>query len=300
MADNQTTGTVSTTGDRPFRCQVTPYPKIVFFYPLMFTALICAIVQWGIPDTIQYYTPITDAKFGKLFIMETSDNKSLDANDYVIATPGTPTEIKITTNPNDPKNPKAEKLPLTPVTRMYKVRGISTMCGSIFLIVFLLNLLVISFDFPGLKALALGLFGFAIFMTLLYFNVLGPIGKALMQLSHTFYASSTFYAVVSGIIFLMILGSVVYNRIFNQWIVESSRLLHRHGLFSEFTEYPVVDLQMDKEIDDVFEYLLLFSGTLVFRPNPTTPPIRLENIPLIKSKERKIRSIIRKVSVKEE
>jgi len=72
------------------------------------------------------------------------------------------------------------------------------------------------------------------------------------------------------------------------------------AFFGEFTEYPVVDLQMDKEIDDIFEYALLFSGTLTFRPNPTTPPIRLENIPFIKYKERKIRSIIRKVTVKED
>ncbi len=298
MADNPSTGSVVTPTSNATRCQVIPYPKIVFFYPLMFTALICALIQYWAPDKV------VASEKTKLYVIHTTDINKLEPGtvkpEYLIAVPEKPVVIEKAPKEKDDKVEKNKPVTVIPITKLSRAEGINTIAGSIFLLVFLINILVISFDFPGLKALTLGLFGLCIFLGLLYMDWLGPIGQAMQSLSHTFYASWTFYAIVSGIIFLMIISSIVYNRIFNQWIVESSRLLHRHGFFGEFTEYPVVDLQMDKEIDDVFEYMLLFSGTLIFRPNPTTPPIRLENIPLIKSKERRIRNIIRKISVKEE
>ena len=61
----------------------------------------------------------------------------------------------------------------------------------------------------------------------------------------------------------------------------------------EYTEYPVIDLQVDKKIDDVFELLLLRAGTLVFRPNVNTAPIYLENVPCINSLEKKIKALTR-------
>jgi len=251
----------------------------------MFTAIACAIIQFFAPENL---SSTTEAK--KLYTIHVSDHKVITATEKFVAQAAE--KINLAEKP--------ETVPAKPVATVSKIQSVSTIAGSIFMIVFLINILVISFDFPGLKALALGLTGICVILLLLYLEWFPLVGKFLGQVSKTLHASWGFYALISGIIFIMMFFGVVYNRLFNQWIVEANRLLHRHGFFGEFTEYPVVDLQMDKEIDDIFEYALLFSGTLTFRPNPTTPPIRLENIPFIKYKERKIRSIIRKVTVKED
>lgn len=218
------------------RCTLVPYPKIVFFYPLMCVSIVCGLLQ---------------------FFAQRAHGPT--ANSHI--------------------------------------------AGSIFIIVFFVNILVISFDFPGVKALALVLGVTAVVFLILYIdkalevNILKGINALLNEIHKGLNASMTFYFLVASILFMMVFGGILVNWLWNRWTVEPNRLLHKHGLFGELTEYPVIDLQLDKRIDDVFEYVLLRSGTLIFRPNPTTNPIRLENVPRINSKERKIQKIIRELRV---
>ena len=212
-------------------CTIVPYPKVVFFYPLMLISLVCAIFQF------------TTVKTG----VE------------------------------------------------------SPIAGSLFIVAFLINVLVIAFDFPGVKALALFLGIIVVVLGVLYldvqYNILPGVQKIFRTLHESLYASTAFYLLISGILFIMVFGGILVNWLWNRWTVEPNRLLHKHGLLGELTEFPVIDLQMDKDIDDVFEYLLLRSGTLTFRPNPSTAPIRLENVPRITSKEKKIQYITRQLAV---
>lgn len=285
MADTQVSSTEASSTKAAQRCRVIPYPKVVFFYPLMFTAIICSFFQYFYPSKIIMPTtpqPTTAA--------DTNKDEPVEKEKYVIT-------ILKTDTPEAAKSSIKTSEGDVPI---FRVEGINTIAGSVFILVFLLNILVISFDFPGLKALVLALVILLVVVLLWKLELLGPIGKQLSLLSGTLYASWVFYAMIAGIIAIMIFSGIFYNRMFNQWIVESNRLLHRHGFLGDFTEYPVVDLQLDKDIDDVLEHVLLFSGTLTFRPNPTTPPIRLENVPGINGKERKIRNLIRKIQVKED
>jgi hypothetical protein len=182
------------------------------------------------------------------------------------------------------------------------VGGESHVAGSIFLVVFLINIMVISFDFPGIKALAFFLGIIATVLLLLYLNSLKPdllpfIGKILKAVHAKLSASPAFYWLISAILFIMIFGGVLVNWLWNRWTVEPGQLFHRHGILGELTKYPVIDLQLDKKIEDVFEYALLLSGTLTFKPNPSTPPITLTNVPRINAKEEKIQTIIRQSSM---
>lgn len=309
MADTQTTSSGSSgyKGSQSFT--IYPLPKVVFFYPLMFTALACALLQYFCPKDIVIPKPPVMVP-----VKQADPNKPDEAvkqfqkifqNKYVVTIVhekevATGKQVIIESDKNVDISDATQKVAGTPKAPIHNVDGVSTIAGSIFILVFLLNILVISFDFPGLKALVLGFCILTVILILWNLGWLGQIGHYLTQLSGTLYASWVFYAMISGTIFIMISCGIIYNKMFNRWVVESNRLLNRHGFFGDFTEYPVVDLQMDKDIDDVLEYALLLSGTLTFRPNPTTPPIRLENVPFINSKERKIRNIIRKIQVKEE
>jgi hypothetical protein len=205
------------------RYTVIQYPKVIFFYPLMFVSIICGFLQLAKGDS--------------------------------------------------PSN----------------------LAGTIFVAMFLFNILVISFDFPGVKALALALGTLAVTFGLILFDqhvfrIFGPLGKAMEAVYTQLHASVTLYFCVSGILFVMISGGVLGNILWDRWTIEPNRLKHKDGLFS-FKEYPVIDLQVDKEVEDIFEYALLFSGTLTF----TIPShkFRLENIPLIYRAERKIQEIVR-------
>lgn len=175
--------------------------------------------------------------------------------------------------------------------------------GIVFIGMFLINILVISFDFPGVKALALAMMILAIVFGIILFDVkvypiLGPIGSMLKELGSHLHASMAFYFCIAAILCMMIVGGVLGNMLWNRWTIEPNRLKHKDGIFS-YREYPVIDLQVDKEVDDVFEYLLLFSGSLTFRI-PNNADLRLENVPFITRAERKIQNIVRQLRVKTE
>lgn len=179
----------------------------------------------------------------------------------------------------------------------------SSVAGTLFIIMFLLNVMVISFDFPGVKALALAMGVLAIIFGLILLDrevfdrkLLGALGDVIHRLYDQLHASSAFYFCISAILCCMIVGGVLGNILWNRWTIEHNRLKHKDGLFS-YKEYPVIDLQVEKEVEDVFEYLLLGAGTLTFRI-PNNPRICLENVPFIKRAERRIQKIGRQLHVK--
>jgi len=232
MADTGSpSGASTSTGKSSRKYTVVPFPKIVFFYPLMLVSVICGLLE------------------------------------------------------------------------IWKQEGVNSAAGPTFVIVFLINILVISFDFPGVKALALTFGTFAFVLGVLYLdsatemNILDFIMTFLKQIFNNVTASPMMYFMVAAILFIMIGGGILANVFWNRWTIEPNRLRHKHGIMSNVKQYPVIDLQLQKEIEDVFEYALLLSGTLTFQPNPDTPPIRLENIPFINRAEDKILHIIRELKV---
>ena len=173
----------------------------------------------------------------------------------------------------------------------------SQIAGTLFIVVFLVNILIIAFDFPGVKAMALAMVVIATVFGLLWANskweIIGPMKDFFDMLFSQVHASTMFYCMISAILFLMVVMGILANFLWNRWVIESSRIFHKHGLFGDVKEYPVIDLQVQKSIDDVFEYALLLSGTLTFSV-PNAPTIRLENVPFINRVEKKIQTIVRK------
>jgi hypothetical protein len=164
----------------------------------------------------------------------------------------------------------------------------------LFLAVFALNLVVLSFDFPRTASLTLFflIFGVAMGLVLLfrsYPDILPAVTGFLRRFRP--YANATTYFTIAatlGVIFLLVL----FSRRFDRWEVRPNELLHHSGLLSDLKRYSAPNLRIDKEINDVFEFLLLRSGTLILHPSQERRAIVLENVPNIDRKEAQITQML--------
>jgi len=160
----------------------------------------------------------------------------------------------------------------------------------IFLGIFGFNLTVLAFDFPRTTSLTLFFLGVAIFMgvwMLLRFNP--DIVPALTNLLKGLrpWANAQMYWMFGGILGVIFLCVGIYVR-FDYWEVRGNELLHHHGFLSDLERFAAPNLKIDKEISDIFEYLLLRSGRLVLHPRNEPRAIVLDNVPFISSKEKQI------------
>jgi hypothetical protein len=169
-----------------------------------------------------------------------------------------------------------------------------------FLLVFAVNMIVFSFDFPRTTSLTLFFFCVAVAIGLwtlfrLNPNLLPPVTNLLR--SNKPIANATLYfsiAALLGAIYLWMLVSIQ----FDYWEVRPNELLHHHGILSDLKRYSAPNLRIDKEINDVFEYLLLRSGRLILHPSEERRAIVLENVFPINRKEEQITRMLGALQVR--
>ena len=207
------------------------YPKVIFFYPTFFVAMIAGIIS----------------------MLDFSDLKS--ANHFI---------------------------------------------SAIFIVVFALNLAVFSFDFPRTTSLTLFFFIAAIILgILLLFRLNEDILPFLSRIlkAYTPEANSTFYWSIVAVMSMMYLA-VFINVRFDYWEVNGNELLHHHGFLSNMARFSAPQLKIDKEITDVFEYMLLRSGRLILHPSNEPRAIVLDNVININRREEEITKMLGALSVK--
>ncbi|MDA7978902.1 MAG: hypothetical protein MPJ50_09060 [Pirellulales bacterium] len=173
------------------------------------------------------------------------------------------------------------------------------MPSLIFLVVFSINLVVIAFDFPRTTSLTLFFLLTAVVCggVLLFtykpewasamsgfFELLRPTADAL------FYWLIT---IMLGIIYVIVMIAVR----FDYWEVRPNELLHHHGILSNLERFSAPNLRIEKEINDVFEYLLLRSGRLILSPRDVQRPIVLDNVLFISKKEQAITKMLSALQV---
>jgi uncharacterized membrane protein len=134
--------------------------------------------------------------------------------------------------------------------------------GFIWMIVFFTNLFVIAFNFSSRKFFILVLV-IVVVVLLFVFLVIPQISLATIPSIPEFNIEMTaqFYFVttlVIGFILLFVLISVQ----FDYWKIEQNELFHKKGIFQKVDRYPIRQLRINKEITDVFEYLILRSGSI--------------------------------------
>ncbi len=166
----------------------------------------------------------------------------------------------------------------------------SVFLATAFLAVFTLNMVVISFDFP--RTTSLTLFFFAIAIVLSGYMLLANFPNVLPAISSIFsgiqpVANAQFYYTLV-LIFLMLFILVKVGVQFDYWEVRPNELLHHHGFLSDMERFSAPSLRIDKEINDLFEYMLLGSGRLILHPSNERRAIVLENVFFIGVKEKTI------------
>ena len=85
---------------------------------------------------------------------------------------------------------------------------------------------------------------------------------------------------------------------FDYWEVRPNELLHHHGILSDLKRFAAPNLRIDKEINDIFEYLLCGSGRLILHPSSEPRAIVLENVFWISRKEKAITRLLGALQVR--
>jgi hypothetical protein len=166
--------------------------------------------------------------------------------------------------------------------------------GWAFLILASLNLVVISFDFPRTTSLTLFFLIVAAILAgalaVIYFPNLLPNVRAWLAGIRP-QANATFYYVFFGVMSIIYVG-VMVNRKFDYWEVRPNELLHHHGFLSDLERFSTPSLKIEKEINDIFEYVLLGAGRLILNPSNERRAIVLDNVLWISSKEARITQLL--------
>ncbi|MCI0343643.1 MAG: hypothetical protein L0216_21265 [Planctomycetales bacterium] len=172
--------------------------------------------------------------------------------------------------------------------------------GLAFVFIFAANLFVMNFEFGRAIALAL----FAVVLALVFFvmflserwnvPIFGYVGSFFRSLH--IHANAAFYLCVSAVLGITFLCVVVNSR-FDYWEITSNELLHHHGMWGNIERYPSPNLRISKEIPDLFEFLLMGSGTLVLFPASESRTITLEMVFRVNQKEEKIKRLLGRLQV---
>jgi hypothetical protein len=171
----------------------------------------------------------------------------------------------------------------------------SGLVGRIWIVIFIFNVLVISFEFSRIRSVAIVFFLLAFIFAGTQFHFLPAIGEFLRTLPLVM--NSTFYYVIGGV-FSIIYLLVFINTRFNYWEFQPNEILHHHGFLGDVHRYPTRGLRMQKEITDVMEYVLLRAGTLVMAPPGLERPIILENVINLNKVEDKIQRLLGTLKVR--
>ena len=175
--------------------------------------------------------------------------------------------------------------------------------GVIFLAIFTLNLFILFFEFSRghLLGLTFGIialvFAYLYFKTAFGFNIPTPSGDTTLS---NFDASPYFYLFVGGIILLMILISIIKNSYFSYYEITPNRVVHSSGIFDDEHSFPTARMSIEKQTNDVFEYLLLRSGRLILTSGDGKKSIVIDNVPNIKKVIERIDNLLSYVKVKDE
>ena len=174
-----------------------------------------------------------------------------------------------------------------------------TALGNIFMIVFVLNLLVFSFDFSRIKSITIVVGLIAVVLGVGWANTQWGWFEGIRDIfaKVDIRMNTQFYGFVSGFL-AFVLMLVFVNTRFNYYEINHRELLHHHGYLGDITRMPTAGLHVHKEIYDLMEYVLLRSGRLVFYPQTKREAIVIDNVMNVNKVEDHIKNLLSVVAVR--
>lgn len=167
--------------------------------------------------------------------------------------------------------------------------------GNTWMLVFLLNILVFSFDFSRIWSIVM-VFGVALLIVLIFWlDLTGYMGQLLGRIHIA--CNSGFYGFMSGGLGLLLLVVFINSR-FHYYEINAREILHHHGYLGDVQRWSTEGLEMNKEIYDVAEYALLRSGRLIFNPMTSKKAIVVDNVVNVNRIEKGINDLLSHVAVR--
>jgi hypothetical protein len=293
---NNVTPASSASPEQPDHVYLVSYPKIVFLYPTVLTALFCSIVMWAKGDVPVDEVAAWEVRNQTTYMRAAITTQDSTPADAAQAAPSeaAPTEAAPT------ESSTSETPDATAPVQTIQIHSYHNVCARIFLIVFGLNMVVISFDFPRTTSLtwffAIATILIGLWLLLSKFPDLAPkIVQGLLSIKP--WANASFYMIFTMIMLFLYMW-VLISRRFDYWEVKGNELLHHHGFLSNLIRYSAPNLRIDKEINDLFEYMLLRSGRLIIHASNERRAIVLENVLFINAKEDRITRMLGALQVR--
>lgn len=178
--------------------------------------------------------------------------------------------------------------------------------GWWWMVVFFVNLLIHTFDFgrtnfvATLALMGVGFLGLWVWDLQTETEIYGQIyqffdAKELAM-------SANFYAMMAGVLAVLMVMAFITTR-FNYWVLSPNQLTHKHGLLGDERHYPTLNMAVEKEIPDIFEWALFGSGRLIFKPGTGSDQHKalvVENVFMVNRLEKHVREFLGIVKVDED
>lgn len=178
--------------------------------------------------------------------------------------------------------------------------------GWWWMVIFAFNLLVHTFDFGRNNFIAtvavmgvclLGLWVWDLQSELtVYENIYGFFKEYKLG------ADPNFYAMIAAVLAVLMLLAFITTR-FNYWVLTPNQLTHKHGILGDERHYATLNMAVEKEIPDVFEFMLFGSGRLIFKPGvgaDSHKALVVDNVFRVNRKEKKVREFMGIIKVDED
>jgi hypothetical protein len=166
--------------------------------------------------------------------------------------------------------------------------------GLAFMVVLGFNFCVLAFDFPRTASLTLVFSIIAIVLAAILLNERSEFLPALADQTTKLKprANSTFYWMYAIILTLIMAIVWVIHRFIDYWEVLSNEIIHHQGILGGIDRIPAPGVRLEKDITDVFEYLLLRSGRMIITPAGESRAIVMDNVPNINRVEDGVKAIL--------
>jgi len=178
--------------------------------------------------------------------------------------------------------------------------------GWWWIVLFFFNLLVHTFDFgrtnfiATIAVMGVGLLGLWVWDLQSEADIYGNIYDFFARQNLAMHPN--FYAMMAAMLAVLMLMAFVATR-FNYWVLSPNRLTHKHGILGDERHYATINMQVEKELPDVFEFLLFGSGRLIFKPGSgaeQNKTLVVDNVFRVNRLERKVREFLGVIKVDED
>jgi prepilin signal peptidase PulO-like enzyme (type II secretory pathway) len=154
--------------------------------------------------------------------------------------------------------------------------------GQIFLFVAFINAVVVTFEFPRATIITVIMTIAAVILGLYVINLSTNFFPGLADFfrSLNVHATPQFYTIIA-IGGLVLVAGILFMTRFDYWELTPNELIHHHGLLGDVERFATNAMRFNKEIVDIFEYMILRSATLHISLPARPQPITLDNVMFI-------------------